>query len=414
MTPTRARRTTLLVLGAVVAVAACSTPTAAPSSTAASSILSTTPITSVPSSTPDEPTSITESTTAEPTTATDAEPDPTVTAATTEPLLAGPQQPAGDPVDVLIGLAAPWSAVFVGDTALVSERDTATIRELTADGTREVGVVDGVRARGEGGLLGLAPYPSNAPTHLYAYFTGADDNRIVRYPLTGSAGSFGLGPVEPVFDGIIANSTHNGGRIAFGPDGMLYVTTGDAQQRDTPQDPDSPNGKILRLTPEGAVPADNPIAGNPMYSLGHRNPQGLAWDASGQLWAAEFGQNTWDELNRIEPGANYGWPDVEGIAGQAGFVDPVQQWPTDEASPSGIAIAGDTIFIANLRGARLRAVPVDDPSGSTSYYDGRYGRLRDVVVAPDGTLWVLTNNTDGRGDPQDGDDRILGVALTPA
>ncbi|MEO5833957.1 MAG: PQQ-dependent sugar dehydrogenase [Nakamurella sp.] len=328
--------------------------------------------------------------------------------------MTGPQQPSGDPLDVQTGLAAPWSVVFVGDTALVSERDTATIRELTPDGTREVGVVDGVQPGGEGGLLGLATYPAGTPTYLYAYVTAADDNRIVRYPLTGSAGGYGLGPVEDVFGGITKNSTHNGGRIAFGPDGMLYVTTGDAQQRDTPQDPNSLNGKILRLTPAGAVPADNPIAGNPMYSLGHRNPQGLAWDSAGQLWAAEFGQDTWDELNRIQPGANYGWPTVEGIAGDSRFVDPVQQWPTDEASPSGITIAGDTIFIANLRGARLRAVPVDDPSGSTEYYDGRYGRLRDVVVAPDGTLWILTNNTDGRGDPHDGDDRILRVALTPA
>jgi glucose/arabinose dehydrogenase len=329
--------------------------------------------------------------------------------------LTGAQRPSGDPVDVVTGLAAPWSVVFVDSvTALVSERDTAIVRELTPGGAREVAVLDGVQPGGEGGLLGLALYPVGAPTHLYTYFTTTGDNRIVRYPLTGGAGSYGLGPAEEVFRGIIKNSTHNGGRIAFGPDGMLYVTTGDAQQRATSQDPDSLNGKILRLTPEGAVPADNPIPGNPMYSMGHRNPQGIAWDASGQLWATEFGQNTWDELNRIEPGANYGWPTVEGIAGTPGFVDPVQQWPTDEASPSGIAIVGDTLFIANLRGERLRSVDLNDPAASNEHYTDEYGRLRDAVVAPDGTLWVLTNNTDGRGDPRDGDDRILGIPLEPA
>ncbi len=394
-------------------LAACASEAASPASTPAGSTLGSTAAPSGPTTTA--------TLTPE---ATSAAPPPTgssatgsATGSTSAPtaVLSGAQQPAGDPTDVVTGLSAPWSVVFVGDTALISERDTGLIRQLGADGLSDIGAVDGVEARGEGGLLGIAAYPVDAPTSLYAYFTGADDNRIVRMPLIGDAAAgFGLGSAEVVFEGIVKNSTHNGGRIAFGPDGMLYVTTGDAQQRDTPQDPDSLNGKILRLTPDGDVPADNPVAGNPMYSMGHRNPQGIAWDASGQLWAAEFGQNTWDELNRIEAGANYGWPTHEGAAGVDGFVDPVQQWSTGEASPSGIAIAGDTLFIANLRGERLRAVDLADPSTSTELYDGTYGRLRDVTVAPDGTLWMLTNNTDGRGEPQDGDDRILGVPLSAA
>ncbi|RZI93634.1 MAG: PQQ-dependent sugar dehydrogenase, partial [Microbacterium sp.] len=176
------------------------------------------------------------------------------------------------------------------------------------------------------------------------------------------------------------------------------------------QDPDAFNGKILRLEPDGSIPGDNPRPGSPVYSLGHRNVQGLAWDASGRLFASEFGQNTWDELNIIEPGGNYGWPVVEGDAGREGYIDPVAQWQTHEASPSGIAIVDDTVLIANLRGRVLRAVSVTDPSRIVDHYAGEYGRLRDVALAPDGAVWIVTNNTDGRGDPRPGDDRILRVS----
>jgi glucose/arabinose dehydrogenase len=206
-----------------------------------------------------------------------------------------------------------------------------------------------------------------------------------------------------------AAGNHNGGRIAFGPDGMLYATVGDAGDPSSAQDLDSLAGKILRITPEGDVPADNPFDGSPVYSYGHRNPQGLAWDDEGTLYASEFGQDTWDELNVIRAGGNYGWPEVEGVADREGYIDPVQQWTPDEASPSGIAIVGGSLFIANLRGERLREIPLDDLAASVEQFDGEFGRLRDVVVAPDGGLWVLTNNTDGRGSPSAGDDRIIRV-----
>jgi glucose/arabinose dehydrogenase len=192
---------------------------------------------------------------------------------------------------------------------------------------------------------------------------------------------------------------------------MLYVTTGDAGERDSAQDRGSLAGKILRMTPEGTAPAGNPFPGSLVYSSGHRNPQGLAWAEDGTMFATEFGQNTWDELNIIKPGANYGWPTVEGIADRDGFEDPVQQWQPSAASPSGMARSGGTLFIANLRGQVLRAVPVADPSTSTEHFVREYGRLRDVTVAPDGRLWFLTNNTDGRGSPRQGDDRILAVQL---
>lgn len=324
---------------------------------------------------------------------------------------------AGAPVDVVTGLSAPWSVVPLPDgSALLSERDRARLLELTADGAvREIGGVPGAAPLGEGGVLGLAIDPAGFADDpsVYVAVTTSGDNRILRLALDGPAGSRTLGAVEEVLTGIPASRTHNGGRLAFGPDGMLYATTGDAGDPSRAQDPASLAGKILRLTPDGEVPADNPTPGSYVYSLGHRNPQGLAWDQGGRLWAAEFGQNTWDELNRIDPGANYGWPIVEGVGGDARFVDPVQQWPTSEASPSGLAIVGDTLFLASLRGQRLWQVDLDDPGRSTPLLVGELGRLRDAVAAPDGSLWLLTNNTDGRGEPRAGDDRLVSVSLQP-
>lgn len=303
-------------------------------------------------------------------------------------------------------LDAPWSIAFHDDTALVSERDTARILELSPDGDpREVGVIEGVAPRGEGGLLGLAVRQAT----LYAYFTTGDENRIERYRLTGEPGSLSLGPAETILDDLPAASYHNGGRIAFGPDQMLYVTVGDAGNRASAQDLDALSGKILRLTPDGGVPADNPFPGSLVYSYGHRNPQGIAWSDDGAMYASEFGQDTFDELNLIQPGGNYGWPTVEGIANQDGFINPVQQWEPAAASPSGMTIANGHIYLANLRGERLREIPLTDPATSTEHLIGAYGRLRDVALAPDGSLWVLTNNTDGRGDPGPDDDRILRI-----
>ncbi|RGE20359.1 sorbosone dehydrogenase family protein [Leucobacter sp. wl10] len=313
-----------------------------------------------------------------------------------------------EPRIVASDLDAPWSVAFYGDTPLVSERDSARILELDADGNaREVAVVEGVAPRGEGGLLGIAVRDG----YLYAYFTADEENRIERFELRGEAGSLALGEAETVLEGIPAAGNHNGGRIAFGPDGLLYATAGDAGESGNAQDPGSLAGKILRVTATGAVPDDNPFPGSPVYSFGHRNPQGLAWAPDGTLYASEFGQNTWDELNAIRAGGNYGWPEAEGIAGDSGFIDPVQQWAPGDASPSGIAVAGDDLYVANLRGERLRRIPLADPTTSTELAVGRYGRLRDAVVAPDGSLWVLTNNTDGRGDPEPGDDRLLAFDL---
>lgn len=309
---------------------------------------------------------------------------------------------------VITNLDAPWSIAFLDSATLISERNTARIHEVAHDGRiREVGVIDGVQSGGEGGLLGIATFEKS----LYAYYTGAEGNRVERFPLDGEPGALALGQGEMIIDSIPKSGFHNGGRIAFGPDGMLYVTTGDAGQPDNAQDLNSTGGKILRLTPDGGNPEDNPFPNSAVYSYGHRNPQGIAWDENGTMYSTEFGQNSWDELNIVEPGENYGWPIVEGIANREGYVDPVQQWKPSEASPSGMTIAGESIFIANLRGERLRKIPLNDPGTSSELLSGEHGRLRDVVTAPDGTLRILTNNTDGRGTPSDTDDRML--SLTP-
>lgn len=327
------------------------------------------------------------------------------------PSTESPVQPAGTPTVIASGLEAPWSMVrLTSGSTLISERDSGTIKELEADGTlRDLGVVAGVVHDGEGGLLGLEVVDDD----LFAYFTTESDNRIERFELRGGAGGYSLGAGTVILDGLAKAGNHNGGRIKLGPDGMLYATVGDAGNPANAQDPASLNGKILRMELDGSVPPDNPTAGSLVYSMGHRNPQGIAWDSSGELWAAEFGQDTWDELNLIQPGGNYGWPIVEGIGNDPRFINPVYEWPTDDASPSGLAYTSNTFFLAALRGQRLWAIyPTSASTSAVDWFTGEYGRLRDVAPGPDGTLWVLTNNTDGRGDPGEGDDRILQVSLT--
>ena len=344
----------------------------------------------------------------------DASPSPSA-----EPTPAAPAQghwaPSGPPTTLATGLAAPWSVLpLATGGALISERDSGMVRELTEAGElRTAGVVPGVVSGGESGLHGLALRQDDAGTQwLYAYHGAADDNRVVRMPLLGDAGALRLGEPEVVLTGIRRANTHNGGRIAFGPDDMLYVTTGDAQDRDAPQDPNALGGTILRLTPEGAPAPGNPF-GNGVWSLGHRNVQGIAWTADGEMWASEFGQNTWDELNHIVAGANYGWPVVEGVAGDDRFTDPVVQWSTSDASPSGIAAVGSTIFMAGLRGERLWAIDITPDLSAAPPISGLVGqgRLRDVVPAPDGSLWILTNNTDGRGAPRADDDILIRLPI---
>ncbi|WUI02526.1 PQQ-dependent sugar dehydrogenase [Spirillospora sp. NBC_00431] len=311
------------------------------------------------------------------------------------------------PTIAATNLTAPWGLAFLPDgSALISERNSARILQLKPGGQpTEVARVSGVQPTGEAGLLGIAVSPTyEQDGYVYAYYTSASDNRIVRFKLAATPQQ------EVVLSGIPKNSFHDGGRIHFGPDGKLYAGTGDAGRTANAQDRNSPAGKILRMNPDGTVPADNPTAGSRVYTLGHRNVQGLAW-GGGRMYASEFGNNRWDEVNHIEAGDNYGWPNVEGTGGEPTYHDPIATWATREASPSGAAVAGDTLYAAALGGRRLWTVPLDGRGGSsgqpTAVLQGTYGRLRTVSVGPDGWLWVMTSNRDGRGQPSGTDDRVI-------
>jgi len=319
------------------------------------------------------------------------------------------------PTTIATGLDTPWEIAFLpsGD-ALVSERGGRIL--LIAKGARRarpLARVPGVVEQAESGLLGLAVSPTYARDRLvHAYLTTATDNRIVRFRLTPRTRR-----IRPrvVLRGIAKAPIHDGGRIAFGPDGLLYAGVGDAGDPSRAQDRSSLNGKILRMTPAGRVPRGNPFPGSLVWSLGHRNPQGLAFDRAGRLWASEFGQDTYDEVNLIRPGRNYGWPQREGRGPTDGgrYANPLVTWATDDASPSGAAVVGSRLHVAALRGERLWSIPLRGSrlGAPRASLRGRYGRIRVAVAAPDGALWIATSNRDGRGDPRDGDDRILRIPV---
>jgi len=328
---------------------------------------------------------------------------------------AAPEPDLTSPDIVATGLTVPWGLGFLPDgSALVTERASARILRLRPGSPPAVvATVSGVAPAGEAGLLGLAVSPTYAEDgFVYVYFTAASDNRIARLRLDAPQDQ------QVILSGIAKATIHDGGRIAFGPDGMLYAGVGDANTTADAQNRQSLNGKILRMRPDGGVPAEgNPFPGSLVYSMGHRNVQGLAWDGQGRLYASEFGQNTWDEVNQIVAGGNYGWPTVEGRSDDTRFRNPIVVWSTAEASPSGAAIDGSTLYVAALRGQRLWSVPLDgtgDAGTPTALLENRYGRLRTVERAPDGALWITTSNRDGRGTPAATDDRVIRFPATGA
>lgn len=316
-----------------------------------------------------------------------------------------------DPVatSIVQGLRTPWAIAFLpGGDALVSERDTARLLRVTPAGdVTVVGVVPGVVRRPQGGLLGIAVSPRFAEDRqVFAYVSAERDNRIVRFHYAGDT----ITGFQTILDGIPVSDDANGGRLRFGPDGMLYATTGFNFRLEYPQDLGSLGGKILRLTPDGRPAPGNPFPGSVVWTLGHRNVQGIAWSPDGRAFATEFGAATYDELNEIRAGHNYGWPEVEGPSTGPRFTGPELTWRTGQASPSGMTFAGGSLWIAALGGERLWQVPLGlagRVGTPVEHLVGVHGRLRDVALAPDGALWLLTSNTDGVSLPRDGDDRIL-------
>ncbi|MFF3850647.1 PQQ-dependent sugar dehydrogenase [Streptomyces sp. NPDC002328] len=297
----------------------------------------------------------------------------------------------------------PWGISFLpdGKSALVTERNTGEVWRSALDGSRKhVGTVPhsvwSLETQDKGGLLGVAVSPTwNGVTDRAVFFmeTTAADNRVVRMDFDGTS----LSGYAPILTGIVRDTQHNGGNIAFGPDGHLYVTTGDAFQGKLAQDKESLNGKILRITKSGAAAPGNPF-GTRVYSYGHRNPQGLAWDSRGRLWETEIGHTTWDELNLVTPGANYGWPMCEGACSVEGTTNPKKVWkPGEGGVPAQIAVVDDVIYASTLRGRRLWRLPIDaagqNVGTAKSYYDGEYGRLRALVKVPGADeLWLGTSD----------------------
>jgi glucose/arabinose dehydrogenase len=326
---------------------------------------------------------------------------------------------------VVANLDVPWSMAFAPDGRLfVTERGgRVRILNLATSASELALAVDGLFAQGEAGLLGLALDPVFEQNHwVYLYYTaaltgGGAVNRVVRYREVNGR----LLERVVLLDNIPGAVIHDGGRLRFGPDRLLYVTTGDANASSLAQDLASLAGKILRLNGDGTAPRDNPFD-SPIFSYGHRNPQGLDWHpASGELWASEHGPTGNDEINLIRPGANYGWPRIDGAATLPGMEAPAIFY-NPAVAPSGASyyrgqrIPGFTndLFVGTLRGMHLLRLRTQGGRvvAHEALFDDRYGRIRDVVSGPDGYLYVCTNNRDGRGSPVSGDDRIL--RLVPA
>ncbi len=325
-------------------------------------------------------------------------------------------------------LQIPWSMVFSPDGRIFFTERTGTVRVIEDGKLSPNPVASFSVGGGEGGLLGIALDPNFEENHfVYLYQTYNEFlstfNKVVRYKETGNK----LGDEKILIDKIPGASYHDGGRIKFGPDGKLYITTGDAGNYNLSQDIKSPAGKILRINPDGTIPEDNPYENSPIFSYGHRNPQGIDWDPkTGKLVSSEHGPSgergrAHDEINVVEKGMNYGWPDIVGDEVKDGMINPLLHSGDDTWAPSGVTFYNSDLisdwkgkfFVATLRGNHLKILDLDLNQNKVvsqeNIFHGDFGRLRDVVSGPDGYLYLLTSNNDGRGGVMENDDKILKI-----
>jgi len=347
---------------------------------------------------------------------------PSTTPPATAPVMLTTQDGVRVQADAIVSsLEVPWALAFAPDGRLfVAERvGRVRIVNLSTSTSETALTLDDVFRQGEAGLLGLALAPDFAATRLvYLYYSAVVGNgavnRIVRYREAGGR----LAERAVLLDNIPAATIHDGGRLRFGPDGLLYATAGDAANSSLAQDPASLAGKFLRIERDGLAPRGNPF-GSPVFSWGHRNPQGFDWHpVTGEIWATEHGNSGNDEINVIRTGVNYGWPTIEGAQTFPNMEPPITSF-SPSIAPSGAAFYQGTrfpqfvgnLFAATLRGTHLLRLVVDAQGRRVTrqerLLEGTFGRLRDVAVGPDGFIYICTNNRDGRGSPAAGDDRII-------
>lgn len=308
-------------------------------------------------------------------------------------------------------LEVPWDMDFSPDGRIFFTERVGRVRVIDGELLPEPFATPPAAHRGEGGVLGLALHPSfPRKPFVYVYYTYSENHRLLNRVSRFTEEDSRAVEEEIILEGIPGGAIHNGGRLSFGPEGYLYITTGDAGNDSTAQDLDSLGGKFLRVTDNGAIPKDNPF-GNQVYTYGHRNPQGFDWAPNGNLIATEHGATAHDEVNLIIKGGNYGWPEVRGVASKEGFTDPILESGLDTWAPSGAAFYKGSFLFAALRGRHLHRVIFNDDftevKNHEKLFQGTYGRLRHVAQSPKGELYLLTSNRDGRGSPGPADDRIL-------
>lgn len=342
---------------------------------------------------------------------------------------AGPELSQSDipyTVDIIASeLDIPWEMDIAADGRIFFTERSGSLRVIEDGQLNPEPVItfdSPFISKGEGGLLGLALDPAFSDNHyLYLYHTYEEDGEVKNQVLRLIENNNKAQVDKVLIDNLPGSTNHNGGRIKIGPDGHLYITSGDQYEPAIAQEIDNIGGKILRITLDGAIPSDNPFPNSPVYSWGHRNPQGLAWHPeTAALYSSEHGQSAHDEINLIKPGGNYGWPLIEGEESASDkdipLLAPLLHSGSDTWAPSGIAFVTDgpwkgDLLVAALRGQQLLHVTLGDTVAIQSVFYKEFGRLRNVYNGPDGSLYLMTNNRDGRGNPGEGDDRI--IRLTP-